>query len=557
MKNRFANYGNTMKGDSYVHRNKLEKQLLDRTVNYDDYGSVNVVGLQRMGKSSLVYNALEAKADEFYEKNVVIAKISANEIPTNEIPTTEPKPNPADKFFKDMVQEVFEVMKEHNDVDEILQKRYEEFKNDDIVKEGSFSLRKFFKRIKKSDKRVVMIIDEFDYSAKIFSDFPEGFNILRQLAYEPETHVAFIFVSRRRAEYLERKCEGISPFHNILDYVYVKGFSDEELEEYFKCCEKSGVTLDDKERETLKSITGGQPYWSDIMLKAYKEEKENNENTDLETVFHKNIDKFHGKYGGFQHTLDLLEEQGLLNKLYQIVFGPMEPDCTRSDIQTLYNYGIIVDKDKSTVISDKFYDYLKSKEREVDFYPLWHETETGLRKILKNKLKIKEEYKPDWERHLIESYLLNDPKELMKLLEIHFFKNHMENDYILQSQDSKRPYSKKDYYLSYDLDEAIKQKNRMLNNKICYDSNKDITIVEALYTKGLFLLYDFEYSKLQLDKIFGDKDKFVEKSIHLSKARNPYQHNNEELLNDDYKKKTKEYCEALYNSIRAFLENQK
>ena len=54
MKNRFESVGITMKGDSYVPRKLLEKKLLDSTVNYDDYRPVNVVGLQKMGKSSLL-----------------------------------------------------------------------------------------------------------------------------------------------------------------------------------------------------------------------------------------------------------------------------------------------------------------------------------------------------------------------------------------------------------------------------------------------------------------------------------------------------------------------
>ena len=35
-------------------------------MNYAEYGSINVIGLNRMGKSSLVYNTLEAKAKDFY-----------------------------------------------------------------------------------------------------------------------------------------------------------------------------------------------------------------------------------------------------------------------------------------------------------------------------------------------------------------------------------------------------------------------------------------------------------------------------------------------------------
>jgi len=532
MKNRFASVGVIMTGDSYVPRKLLEKKLLDRTVNYyDNYAPVNVVGLQRMGKSSLVYNTFVAKADEFYKKNIVVVYISANEF------------NSANLFFNSMVTRVYRVIKKHGNINDEIKETYDGY----IEQNNSDNLRFFFQTIKDSGKRVVLIIDEFDAVTNFFSS--TSFGVLRQLAYQPETHVAFVYVSRRLFAELETKCGGDSPACNILDYVHVKGFSDEELDEYFKCCEKSGVILDDKERETLKSITGGQPFWSDLILKAYKEAKENNENTDLETLFNEKIDEIHGE---FQHTLDLLEEQGLLNKLYQIVFGPMEPDCTKSDIQTLYNYGIIIDKDNSKVISEKFYDYLKSKEREVDFYPLWNYIETKLREILRSKLEKK--YEKEWEAKILDLYRLSKPEDIMKILNSYFFEDQKPEPY--RDECNNKEYTKKDYFLSDNLDKASKQKKKMLREKKI-KKGVVITLLEALLTRGLFLLCDAEYNKLDFEEIFGDKDKFVEKAIHLSDARNPYQHNNNELLTDEYKKKTMEYCEALYSSIKAFLENPK
>ena len=529
MKNRFASVGVIMTGDSYVPRKLLEKKLLERTVNYDDYAPVNVVGLQRMGKSSLVYNTFVAKADEFYKKNIVVVYISANEF------------NSANLFFNSMATNVYRVIKKHGNINDEIKETYDEY----IEQNNSDRLRFFFQSIKDSGKRVVLIIDEFDAVTNFFSS--NSFGVLRQLAYQPETHVAFVFVSRRLFKELEIKCAGASPANNILDCIHVKGFSDEEMQDYFRLNKDSGVDLSEDEQKKLIEITGGQPFWSDLILKAYKEAKENNENTDLETLFNEKIDKIHGE---FQHTLDLLEDQGLLNKLYQIVFGPMEPDCEKADIQTLYNYGIIVDKDKSTVISDKFYDYMKTKEREVNFYPLWHETETGLRKILKSKLE--KQYQKEWEAKILALYRLSKPEGIMKVLDQDFLQKNEEEPWEYNGEQ----YTKKQYFLSDNLDKAFKQKKKMLREK---EIKEDviITLLEAMLTRGLFLLYDFEYDKLNLGKIFGDKDKFVEKSLHLSDARNPYQHNNDELLTDEYKKKTKEYCEALYNSIKEFLENQK
>lgn len=538
MKNRFANIGNVMTGDSYVHRNKLEKKLLERTVKYDDYGSINVVGLHRMGKSSLVYNALQAKADDFYDKNIIVAQISANET------------NSAALFFKNIVKAVYEVIDEHNDVDDKLTKYYEKCKNENIVTDGSSSLKHFFKIIKKFGKRVVCIIDEFDHSSELFSDFHEGFNILRQLASEPETCVAFVFVSRRLVEQIESKCEGISPFHNILEILYVKSFSSEEMDEYFGLNKDSGIDLSEDEQKKLIEITGGQPYWSDLMLKAYKEAKDSGKEKNLETIFGEKRKDIYAEYERMLHVLDEGKNK-LGNKLYQIVFGPMEPDCTELDIDALYDYGIIVNKKDLKLISDKFKEYMKLKERKFNFYHIWYKTETRLREILKNKLR--EEYKSNWEKYITAKYILDHPEELKKLLETHFDKNNREKSGPCEFEGKK--YYIYQYLLSSDLTEALNRKDDMEKAPDIYNG-VEITILEALYTKSLFFLCEFEYWKLHLDEIFGDKKKFIEKAKHLSEARNPYQHSNGKLLNIYYKRKTKEYCEALYDSMEKFLNKE-
>ena len=546
MENRFANVGNVMVGEAYIQRKELEKRLLNRTVPDDDdnnYGSVNLVGLQRMGKSSLVYNILEAKADEYYKKNIIVVTISANKFDS------------ADLFFKSIVRNVYNVIRKHGDIDDDIKDYYDDFKNENIEQDGPDTLHFFFESIKDSGKRVVCIVDEFDHCANIFGNFPSGFAILRQLAYEPETHVAFVFVSRRQAVELERKCskrseKEISPFYNILgDPIFVKGFSDEEMEEYCKCNEKSGVVLSEKEKETLKSITGGQPFWSDILLKEYKRAKDNGENSDLETIFNEKIDIIYTEY---EHTLDLLEEQGLINKLYQLVLGPMD-DCTRADIQTLYNYGIITDKEKCTLISEKLYEYMEMKEREVKFYPLWNKTENGLRDIL--RLKLAAEYKKPkcWEEEVRNNYLLTNPEGIMGILENHFFhENNPADPYYY----GERKYTKKEYFLSDNLSHAIGTKEKMERSKKSgvIKNNSEISLLEAMFTRGLFLLCDLEYDRLGLKKIFGEKEDFIKKALHLSDARNTYQHNNDILLTDEYKKKTKEYCEALWESIDKFFK---
>ena len=332
---------------------------------------------------------------------------------------------------------------------------------------------------------------------------------------------------------------------SFFETIYVKSFSDDEMKEYYNNCKSSDLDLSEEEKKSLVAITGGHPYWSDFILGKYKDAKDKDKETDLETIFHQNIGAMHEKY---KEMLDLLNEQDLLKKLYQIIFGPMDPTCTKGDVQTLCNYGILDNEENPKLISDKLHEYMKMQERNFNFYTLWNETERGLRRIL--KLKLDEKYKPDdWQEKILDRYLLK-PEELMEALKQHFEKDHRPIEW------SGTIYKKKDYLLSVDLKEADGHKSQWKEDQARGRLNEDacITLLEGIYTKSLFFLCEFEYEELKMKEIFGDLYEFLKKAKHLVKARNTYQHNNDELLREDYKKKTNEYCQELCDKIKEYFD---
>lgn len=537
MENRFANVGNVMVGEAYIHRKELEERLQKRTVKDGGCGSVNLVGLQRMGKSSLVHNALLMQAKKFYEDNIIVVKINANESQNS------------DQFFKSIVDRVYREIKRHKeDLNDEIQEYYDNFQNENIEKNSKENIRSFFTSIKEAGKRVVCIVDEFDHAATIFKDYPESFGVLKSLATEPETYVAFVFVSWKPAEKLAKNCN-VSSF-SFFETIYVKSFSDDEMKEYYNNCKSSDLDLSEEEKKSLVAITGGHPYWSDFILGKYKDAKDKDKEIDLETIFHQNKGEMEKHY---KELLDLLNEQDLSKKLYQIIFGPMDSTCTKGDIQTLCKYGILDNEKNPKLISDKLHEYMEIQERNMvmqkenfDFSPLWHDTERGLREILKNKLE--KQYQKKWEDKILDQYCIK-PKDIMETLNTYFFKDQKPEPYT--DEDEKKKYYKKNYWLSDNLYKASEQKGKMLRGKE-YKEDVVITLLEAIFTRGLFLLCDFEYDRLGLKKIFGEKEDFVKKALHLSDARNPYQHNNDELLREDYKKKTNEYCQELYDKINTY-----
>lgn len=503
MENIFAGYGKIVTDNLYIHRKYLEAELCNRTINYDTYGSVSVVGMQRMGKSSLVYNTIIKKAEDYYEKGIIIINCSMNSFATPE------------SFFKGIVDAVYEVLEDYNDIDDKMERRYNKV-IDASLKDGCVkNIQSFFKLLLKSGKRVICVIDEFDYSRKLFGNFNEGFNILRELAYQPETNVTFIFVSRRMVTELESSAD-ISTLANILGKpIYVKGYSEEELNDYYLRGEKYGISLSDEEKKQVMDITGAQPYWLDILMYHYVENS--SENREFENLFNENSGVL---YNEFERLMALLNEQHLLNKLYQIVIGPAY-DYTRADVQKLYDYGIIgIENGQAILQSKKLFEYMKMKEGMFDFYPLWNKTERRMRNLL--KFKLKEKYGEIWEDKIQSLYISPEchPMSLGRYL----------------------------------TDAAALQKI-VAKQKDLYIQNASYSIIEALTTAGLFTFYLKEYTLFQ--SILGmDKNEFSKITGHLTRARNPYQHNNDDLIDPAFKNLTKGYCELLNKKIDIYEESE-
>lgn len=501
MQNIFAGYGKIMTGDLYVHRKNLEDELCNRTVNYETYGSVSIVGMQRMGKSSLVYNTLIAKADDYYNKGIIISSCSMNSYHTPE------------SFFKGIVDGVYDIIKDHDDVDVKIERRYSNVSKTSLKDGCVKNIQSFFKLLLQYGKRVICVIDEFDHSRSLFSEFAEGFNILRELAYQPETNVTFVFVSRRMITELESAAD-ISTLANILGKpIYVTGYSDNEFQAYLERNEKYGIKISEDDQNLLLEMTGAQPYWLDILMYQYMENEKADKN--FEQIFNDNCGVLYNEY---ERLLKLLDEQKLLDKLYQIVVGPAF-NYSRADVQKLYDYGIInISNEKAVLRSSKLLEYMQMKEFTFDFYPLWNKTERRMRNLL--KFKLKEKYGEAWEEKIKDIYIV----------------------------PNCHPMSLGGY-----LTAASALQKKVSNQKDLYIQNVTYSIVEALTTAGLFAFYVKEYASFQ--DIFGmDKNEFSKITAHLTKARNPYQHNNDDLIDPAFKNITKGYCELLNKKIDLFEE---
>lgn len=511
MNNIYSDFGNIIEEYRYVSRVDMEKKIRARLIDNPNYGSISVMGMQRIGKSSLAYNLLEGKADQFLEQKMIVFRVSMYQFDS------------VQSFFTELVEQTYAPLCDIDAVTVRMKSAYENAMNKSVEETGGKALISFFTAVKAAGYRVICVVDEFDSVRTLFKKYPQGFFVLRDLAYEPKNRVGFLFLSRRHVTELEESVgcdDGVSNFSNILSKEFLGMYTDAELGQWYSYLEQAGVTVDAQFRKELEDIVGRYPYWMDILAFHYIVEAETNSQITLQQVFEAHWDTF---YSEFRKLFSLLEEQNLLNALYQCVLGPMGDDATKDRIKRLEDYGIIRSQDEKWYcsISKYFREYMVMREQNIDFYPLWNRTEKLFRAV--GAKAFGHTYGADWEDQLLQKYP-TDPNNRFKPGNF--------------------------------LAEAKSRVEDMKTKTAVYEVDPDrINLLNGTTTGGLFSILAAEYETSGLDKVFKmRKGEFVQKTNALTSARNPYDHNNDEWILEDVKSNTVSRCTEFLTLMEAYLE---
>lgn len=470
----------------YIHR-EIEQEVIGNLLDEDNYGSQSVVGMQRIGKSSFAYVCLKSRLDELFDNNRTIV-----------IDITMSRFNDSEAFFLTIAKKTYNFLLKKGIYDEVLKSLLDMVNADGIRDNGGEELLEFFNWVvSQMGYKVICIVDEFDKSKDLFIEYPEGFQVLRDLTYQPDNRVAFLFLSRRMVEELEHFAGyDVSNFANVLTTHFLKVYSEKELDNYFDVLQGTGVIVTEQTKKEYIDLTGGYPYWMDILSAHYVDESSKT----LRDVYDEHELEFYKLFDGL---FDLLEDQGLLNTLYQVVLGPMGEDATRDKILALCNYGMISVSEQGDyeTLSSNFRDYMLMKERTIDFYPLWNRAEKLLRKTICYCLE--KEYGSDWDEKTYSKYTQGIYE---------------------QPRKGNKPVASL-------FKEAQNLINRMMKNHSMFDIGEaESNYVYGGTTSLLAEIIVQEYDKCFKDVFQMSLDDFKNKIYSIISVRNPYDHNNDQLI---------------------------
>ena len=402
------------------------------------------------------------------------------------------------------------------------------FSDDPIADlEAKDQLELLFQLLHYADKQTLIIIDEFDKAGQIFGTREENFGWFRGLLQQ-ELGISVITLSRRSIYYIEYNTFGGSTLHGIFTKRSLFGFSNSEIDEYFRRVEKVCGTLSQTQKEEIYYYCGRSPQYLAIMADAIVNAESPNQIdvARISATF----------YDNFDAIIHLLKEEKLLTAMLQMFVGP-KYNLKRSDIDKLVAMGYCMTKaaldaqfeskeyidyfsseDTGTylTVSEYFVNYLSDvHQTELEnIWPKLSHTERMLRKII--EIEYTTMYADSWKDSLKEIVLKNGESD--------FHTN------FLQKHESR--------YL-----EASVEKQQMVGNSILN--------VISLSNLGYIIRSNWDDCFKKYFRI--SKKSFTDGIYIMYNARNPISHSNGDLLSDVEIANVEEICNEFISSIASVL----
>ncbi len=368
--NPFVNYGKIVRGERFIGRHKIHSVIENRIIYPVNPGNLAIIGVHRIGKSSLAYKTIIEQKEKLIAKGILPIWIGLSSY------------DQSSEFFSSLVVECVNEMEDLDWLTEKIQRLADRALEDGATWDRT---RRFFKEVQKAGYGTLFILDEFDHARYIFKG-ETAFQRLRELADYPDYRLSLVLTSRRSIKDIETAAGSSSPFHNIFQVQRLAMFNDDDLAIYFSRFSDMGISISDEQRQRVLFYCGVHPYLLEMLgweiVERYRQNQEQDVDIDLaaDTILQ-------SIFGHYDDMIRLLREEETLNKLLQILFGPAI-DVTPTDVTELENYGLIKSVNECPYIaySEHFHDYLKLHESATEFvddlHSIWSKTENVLREVI-------------------------------------------------------------------------------------------------------------------------------------------------------------------------------
>lgn len=486
--NPFADYGTIVNGSRFIGRKTGLLAIENRIFRPEKPGNLAIIGEPRIGKSSLVYKAVMERKKEFVAKRLIPIWIN--------LATFDHPQN----LFRALVINCCDELEDLDLLSESISRASKRALQNDLTwGEGYGRIQRFFQKVLHSGTRILFVLDEFDHARHLFKNNISGFQGLRELSYRPEWSVSFITTSRRTIREIEEYTQAISTFDGIFKKHYLGMFDNDDLQVYFSRFEPLGITISlDDEKQQIDFYCGGYPYLLEMIgyeiVEVFRETEQLNVNESAKRAEPSLLDQY-------DRMIDLMQEDGSLNKLLQILIGP-HIDVKQTDIDDLLRYGLIklIKNEEYRAFSSHFHDYLRLIERQVELWPIWRETELALRHLITTKMN--EKYGEEW----------------------------------INKLEKSKPNLKKIF------EDCRLAQTREIGS---FGNRASQNLIDFTYPQNLFDIMFAEWNQVFQGILGKDKSYWGQRAQLLAKIRNPVAHIRDSVLAEHERQLAEGYCKEI------------
>ena len=385
--NPFASPTEEAEGDYFVGRKSVLADMHRDVVYPNKICNYHVVGLPRIGKSSLLKAFREMIQRDHYNLDLIVIYISLDKYEDSETMW--------ETIGKDLRKELKRKLSSSN--------KYADFE-EELEFEGIDDNKidyDYVCSVAKSMKAVgfwgLVLIDEFDNFSSIASKATVG--NFRTLFSSSDYGIRAVIASRRMVERIESEVEGaVNANVSTLAPIFVNGcklkvFNEEDMKEYWAAINnKIGCTISDKYKQEVQYYVGNHPCLLNLLNGSYwAEQGSSNYISDNYISINLSEKLVNIMQDAFDWAVwrDMKKWQ-LLRSLILSTWGPVD-NIPNKELSELDRYGII-DKDQiltetngpiRIAISRYFTEWMNLKRYILPFGDEWSKAEGNMRKIVK------------------------------------------------------------------------------------------------------------------------------------------------------------------------------
>ena len=491
--NPYAEFGTTVTESRFIGRDKELRAIEARVFGTRGFGSIAIVGLPRVGKTSLVFEAIRRATSDASKQNIVVARVDVGIFDS------------VDDLLRCLVEDIAESVRTGKFWNDSIQDKIHETLASPIIDFNA--VRALFKLLRQKGLRPVCVLDEFDAGRRVFRKTPQFFHWLRELCSNPSFKAAVVLIAKRSLQDIARLTGYRSNYWaNVLTTLPLKPFSDRDVSRFFSILQNENISLNEIERRELLSFVGSHPYLLDAFAYYAWEHQKQGGHIDvnwLGATCGRLVREYH------QQITEILRDGPMLSKVIQVVVGPRY-DVTTEDVAALCELGVLQDENHTfRGFSQAFEDHLRIAERSVDVWPLWRDTERILRSVLESNLE--ERFGSEW------------PSALSKL----------------------RP------KLGLMIEECQRKRDSE-RNRLGF-RNPKLSLLSYSYPMDLYRLMCADWASLGEPLLGQNKQGWAEKFATLAKVRTPLAHNRAESVDEGERKQTEGICQEILNRYHNLL----